>query len=101
MHRATPLIAAILPMDPDHIHEELELMGPDFASYNFEWLPHSPRWRHHYYPPDQTPHYEYMRDVLRLIQWRRGPERKRWVLKCPQHGRASTRPSTSSWRTRW
>ena len=84
MQQATPLIAAMHPMNPDHIHEELELMGPDFASYNFEWLYHTPRWRDHYYAHDQTPHYEYMKNVLRLVQWRRG-ERKRWVLKCPQH----------------
>jgi len=85
MQRSTPLIASMHPMNPDHIHEELELMGPDFASYNFEWLAHSPKWRDHYYATDQTPHYEYMKNVLRLVQWRRGPERKRWVLKCPQH----------------
>jgi hypothetical protein len=85
MQRSTPLIAAMHPMNPDHVHEELELMGPDFASYNFEWLSLSPRWRDHYLATDQTPHYEYMKDVLRIVQWRRGPERRRWVLKCPQH----------------
>ena len=85
MQRSSPLIASMHPMNPDHIHEELELMGPDFASYNFEWLAHSPKWRDHYYATDQTPHYEYMKNVLRLVQWRRGRERKRWVLKCPQH----------------
>lgn len=84
MQQVTPLIAAMHPMNPDHIHEELELMGPDFASYNFEWLGLTPQWRDHYYAHDQTPHYEYMKNVLRLLQWRRG-ERKRWVLKCPQH----------------
>jgi hypothetical protein len=84
MQHVTPLLAAMHPMHPDHIHEELELMGPDFASYNFEWLTQSPRWRDHYFATDQTPHYRYMKDVLRLLQWRRG-EAKRWVLKCPQH----------------
>lgn len=83
MQQSMPLLAAMHPMHPDHIHEELELMGPDFASYNFEWLSPSPRWRDHYYATDQTPHYEYMRDVLKILQWRRGPGR--WVLKCPQH----------------
>jgi hypothetical protein len=73
------------PMEPEHIHEELELMGPDFASYNFEWLSPSPRWRDHYFATDQTPHYRYMLDVLKLLQWRRGEPGKRWVLKCPQH----------------
>lgn len=88
MQATTPLIAAMHPMAPDHIHEELELMGPDFASYNFEWLNHSPFWRDHYYATDQTPHYEYMKTALKLLQWQRRQEgrvRERWVLKCPQH----------------
>jgi len=73
------------PMEPEHIHEELELMGPDFASYNFEWLNLTPRWRDHYFSTDQTPHYEYLKNVLKILQWRRGEPDKRWVLKCPQH----------------
>ena len=85
MQQTVPLIAAMHPMNPDHIHEELELMGPDFASYNFEWLAHSPRWRDSYYATDQGPHYEYMKNVLRILQWRRGGAARRWVLKCPQH----------------
>lgn len=81
----TPLLAAMHPMEPDHIHEELELMGGDFASYNFEWLAHSPRWRDDYYQHDQSPHYEYMKTVLKILQWQRRYDNKRWVLKCPQH----------------
>jgi len=84
----TPLLAAMHPMNPEHIHEELELMGPDFASYNFEWLAHSPRWRDDYYQHDQTAHYEYMKTVLKILQWQHGEtgtNAKRWVLKCPQH----------------
>jgi len=84
----TPLLAAMHPMNPDHIHEELELMNPDFASYNFEWLTMSPRWRDDYYAHDQTPHYEYMKTVLKLLQWQdkqAGRTKQRWVLKCPQH----------------
>lgn len=78
-----PLLEAMHPMNPDHIHEELELMSADFASYNFEWLTMSPRWRDSYYATDQTPHYEYMKNALKILQWLRGPDR--WVLKCPQH----------------
>jgi hypothetical protein len=85
MRTVTPLLAAMHPMEPDHIHEELELMGPDFASYNFEWLTMSPRWRDHYLRTDQTPHYEYLKRVLQLLQWQRREPGKRWVLKCPQH----------------
>ncbi|MEO2167904.1 MAG: sulfotransferase [bacterium] len=83
MQKSTPFLAAMHPMNPDHIHEELELMGPDFASYNFEWLTMSPRWRDDYFAHDQTPHYQYCRTVLKILQANRGPGR--WVLKCPQH----------------
>ncbi|MEP1595143.1 MAG: sulfotransferase, partial [Halieaceae bacterium] len=65
-----------------------ELMGPDFASYNYEWLSVSPRWRDHYYSTDQTPHYEYMKTVLKVLTFRDGDltgADTRWVLKCPQH----------------
>jgi len=88
MQAMSPLLAAMHPMNPDHIHEELELMGPDFASYNYEWLSVSPRWRDHYYATDQTPHYEYMKTVLKILTWQDGDltgQRTRWVLKCPQH----------------
>ncbi len=83
IQKTAPFLPAMHPLDPDHIHEELELMGPDFASYNFEWLALSPRWRDHYYAHDQTPHYAYMKTVLQILQSKRGPGR--WVLKCPQH----------------
>ncbi len=88
MQSLTPLLAAMHPMHPDHIHEELELMGPDFASYNYEWLSVSPRWRDYYYACDQTPHYEYMKTVLKILTWQDGDytgANTRWVLKCPQH----------------
>ena len=86
--RLMPLLKAMHPMTPEHIHEELELMGPDFASYNFEWRFHAPRWRDHYLGHDQTPHYEYMKTVLKILQWQdaqQGLGERRWVLKCPQH----------------
>lgn len=87
MQQTVPMLAAMHPMNPDHIHEELELMGPDFASYNFEWLSQCPRWRDHYYASDQTPHYEYMKTVLKILTWQDGDNgsNTRWVLKCPQH----------------
>jgi hypothetical protein len=91
MQAMSPITAAFHPMNPEHIHEELELMGPDFASYNYEWLSHSPRWRDYHLSHDQTPHYRYMLDVLKLLQWqdrqRLGDDAasRRWVLKCPQH----------------
>lgn len=87
MQAMTPHLAAMHPMNPDHIHEELELMGPNFGSYNYEWLSPCPRWRDRYYAEDQHGQYAYMKDVLRLLLWQqRGSDQPtRWVLKCPQH----------------
>jgi hypothetical protein len=83
MRANVPLLAAMHPMNPDHIHEELELMLPDFSSYNQEWIARAPRWRDYYLSHDQTPHYAYLKTVLQILQWRQ--PRERWVLKSPQH----------------
>jgi hypothetical protein len=84
MQAASPYISAYHPMNPEHIHEELELEAIDFSSYNIEWVANrAPEWRDYYLSHDQTPHYLYMKTVLKLVQWMRGPDR--WVLKCPQH----------------
>jgi hypothetical protein len=83
MQAGAPFIAAMHPMEPDHVHEELELMLPDFSSYNLEWVARCPQWRDHLLGHDQTPHYAYMKQVLQILQWYR--PRERWVLKCPQH----------------
>jgi hypothetical protein len=83
MQAGAPLIAAMHPMNPDHVHEENELMAPDFSNYNLEWVARAPQWRDYYLSHDQTPHYAYMKTVLQILQWYRPCER--WVLKSPQH----------------
>lgn len=83
MRGLLPLMELMHPFEAEHIHEDLELQGPDFSSYFPEWLFRAPRWRVHYESHDQTPHYEYLRTMLKMLQWINGP--KRWVLKCPQH----------------
>ena len=83
MQSGAPFIAAMHPMEPDHVHEENELMAPDFSNYNLEWIARAPKWRDHYLAQDQTPHYAYMKQVLQVLQWYR--PRDRWVLKSPQH----------------
>lgn len=85
MRVMAPYIAAMHPMNPDHVHEELELMAPDFASYTFEWTGNVPSFRDHYFATDQTPHYRYMKRVMQLLQWRDEGPIKPWVMKCPQH----------------
>ncbi|QIX26514.1 sulfotransferase [Nocardioides sp. JQ2195] len=79
-----PYLAAWHPMSPEHIDEDMSLMQLDFSSYYFESLVQmAPQWRDHYLSHDQTPHYEYLKTVLKVLTWFRGPQR--WVLKCPQH----------------
>ncbi len=83
MQTGAPFVAAMHPMAPDHVHEENELMAPDFSNYNLEWVARAPRWRDDYLDHDQTRHYAYMKTVLQILQWYR--PRERWVLKSPQH----------------
>lgn len=84
MRAASPLLASMHPMEPDHIHEELEFLLPDFTSYNLDWVVRAPRWRDYYLAHDQTPHYQgALLTGLKILQWFK--PRERWVLKCPQH----------------
>ena len=78
-----PLLKNMHDMAPEHVHEEIELQCIDFSSYELEWIATVPRWRDHYLAEDQRPSYGYMKNVLRALQWMRGP--KRWILKSPQH----------------
>ncbi len=79
-----PELASMHPMNPDHIHEELELMTFDFGCNQFEWTSVTPNYRDYYYATNQTPHYAYMKNVLKLLQLERGDNRP-WVLKCVQN----------------
>jgi hypothetical protein len=92
MEAMLPHMAAMHPMHPDHVHEELELQLPDFSSYQLEWVARAPRWRDYYLAHDQSPHYAYLKTVLQILQWQDAEKRagagrggERWVLKSPQH----------------
>lgn len=78
-----PLLRAMHPMTPSHVHEEIELQASDFGSYVLEWIAHVPRLRDFYLSEDQTPTYAYMKKALQVLQWHR--RRERWILKSPQH----------------
>jgi hypothetical protein len=66
-----------------HVHEEIQLLAVDFSTQLFDTVAPIPTWRDHYLAHDQTPHYEYMKTLLKAMQWLRGGQR--WVLKSPQH----------------
>ena len=78
-----PLLRNMHDLAPDHVHEEIEVGALDFSTYLPEWNAMTPRWRDYYYAHDQRPHYAYLKNVLKALQWLRGPDR--WVLKSPQH----------------
>ena len=78
-----PLLKNMHAMNPDHIHEEIELQDMDFASYTLEWIANVPAWRDYYLSLDHRPHYLFLKRMLKLLSWYRGPQR--WVLKSPQH----------------
>jgi hypothetical protein len=81
--QVAPLLKNMHDLAPDHVHEEIEVGALDFSTFLPEWLAVVPRWRDYYYAHDQRPHYAYMKDVLKALQWLRGPDR--WILKSPQH----------------
>lgn len=78
-----PLMPAMHEMDPDAVHEDVELLGPDFSGYVPEWVCRAHRLRDYLCAHDQTPHYRYARRILQYLTWSRGPDR--WVLKSPPH----------------
>ena len=81
--RLLPHLRAMHHMTPEHVHEEIELQELDFCTYNLEWYACVPRWRDFYLACDARPSYAYLRRVLQVLTWLRGPSR--WVLKSPQH----------------
>ncbi|MBV8386985.1 MAG: sulfotransferase [Acidimicrobiia bacterium] len=70
-------------MTADEKHEEINLLAMDFSSMYFETMAPLPTWRDFYMATDQTPAYEYLKRVLKVLQFLRGGDR--WVLKSPQH----------------
>lgn len=84
MMRQNQVMAALHEHSPGHACGENELQIPDFASYQWEWLANVPGFRDFYLSHDQTPHYRYMRDVLKLLT-HQFPGAERWMLKSNQH----------------
>jgi hypothetical protein len=78
-----PYIKSIHEFSPDHISEDIELQAVDFGSYYLEWLVMAPEWQEHYFSTDQTPTYRYLKKMLQVLTWLKGPNR--WLIKCPQH----------------
>ena len=83
LNMGMPLFKRMHEMTPEHVHEEIGLIGIDFSGMQFETMAPMPTWRDFYRSQDQRLHYAYLKKVLQVLQWQRGGER--WVLKSPQH----------------
>jgi hypothetical protein len=83
VNTAMPLFKRMHEMTTDHVHEEINLLAMDVSSMYFETMAPMPTWQEYYRSTDQTPSYEYLKRVLKVLQFLRGGTR--WVLKSPQH----------------
>jgi hypothetical protein len=83
VNQAMPEFKRMHEMTTWHVHEEIQLLAMDFSTMFFESVAVIPEWRDYYLAHDQTPHYRYLKTVLKALQFLRGGDR--WVLKSPQH----------------
>ncbi|MEM7413676.1 MAG: sulfotransferase [Myxococcota bacterium] len=83
LHQVMPLFPAMHEMEPDAVHEEIQLLAIAFSTMLFESSCEIPSYVRWYKQSDQRPAYRYLRRCLQALQWLRGP--KRWILKSPQH----------------
>jgi len=86
--QAAPELVAIHPWDPHGPDEDALLCEHAFLSHVPESSLHVPSYRDWLQEQDQTPGYEFLARMLRILQWQkkqRGERGKRWILKTPQH----------------
>jgi len=79
----SPGFFAIHPIEYDAPEEDVLLLDVSFLSTTAEATMHVPTYAAWLEQTDQSPAYEYMVKLLKLLQWQRPA--KRWVLKTPHH----------------
>jgi hypothetical protein len=88
LNGALPYFKRMHDMYPEHVHEEIALLTIPYGGMSPETMAVMPTWRDWYLASDQTPFYEYMKTMLKVMTYlSRGTEREadRWLLKSPQH----------------
>jgi hypothetical protein len=78
-----PDFLAVHPVDPHAPEEEILLLDVSFRSTVAEAILRVPSFARWLEAQDQTPAYEMLRDLLKLLSWQGGG--RRWVLKTPHH----------------
>ena len=82
----SPQIAAVHPLGTFEVEEEIGLLQHAFATQLFEILSPIPSFAEYLMTTDQTPAYEYLARLLKVVSWfRDDPPGKTWLLKSPQH----------------
>jgi hypothetical protein len=79
----SPGFFAIHPVEHLAPEEDVLLLDVSFMSQTAEAITHVPSYANWLEETDQSPAYEYMVRLLKLLQWQRPA--KRWVLKTPHH----------------
>ena len=83
-----PGLDAIHPMDPVGPDEEIMLLEHAFLSGMPQSMYDVPDYVAHERAADHEPAYRYLKRMLKFLQWqkkRAGQQRRRWVLKSPEH----------------
>jgi len=79
----SPSFFAIHPIEFDAPEEDVLLLDVSFMSTTAEATMHVPTYASWLEKNDQSPGYQYMVKLLKLLQWQRPA--KRWILKTPHH----------------
>ena len=83
LRQALPYFPRMYDIGTHQAHEEINLLAIDFSTMYFDTMAPMASWRTDYLAHDQRPHYEYLKTVLKVLQFLRGGTR--WILKSPQH----------------
>ena len=79
----SPGFFAIHPVEHQAPEEDVLLLDVSFLSTTPEAIMHVPSYSDWLEKTDQSPAYEYMAKLMKLLQWQRPA--KRWILKTPHH----------------
>jgi len=82
----SPQVASVHPLGANEVEEEIGLLQHGFSSQLFEIMAKVPTFAEWLMTHDQTPAYEYMVLLMKIVGWfRNDPPDRPWVMKTPQH----------------
>ncbi|MDE0605807.1 MAG: sulfotransferase [Acidimicrobiaceae bacterium] len=85
LNGALPYFKRMHDMTPEHAHEEIALLAIPYGGMAPETMAAMPSHRDWYLASDQTPYYEYLKTMLKVLMFVRPTGADRWLLKSPQH----------------